>query len=135
MRSGEPGSALQAELPFEATSARVARRLVGGLLTDNGYDDGIVEDSELVAYELVLNAAVHGAPGQAGTIGFECGLRSGLVNISVHDGGSSGSVTALPPSDERPSGRGLAMVNALADSWSVDRSAGTRVTVLLATWR
>lgn len=135
MPSGDPGTALHAQLPFEATSARVARQLVAGLLVDHGYGNGLVEDSELVAYELVLNAALHGAPDRSGTIGFECGLGSGLVNISVHDGGSSGSVAPQPPSEERASGRGLAMVHALAESWSVDRSSGTRVTALLAAWR
>ncbi len=110
----------------------MARRLVGGLLGDCELSDEVVHDTELVAHELVMNAFLHGAPEPGQTIELVCALRASGVAVSVHDGGSAGEVVAQPFSDERPSGRGLVLVDGLCESWTVDRSLGTRVTAHLA---
>lgn len=129
-REGSRAS-VHAELPYQANAARMARRLVGGLLAECGLPDDVVHDSELVAHELTMNAYQHGEPEARGSIELVCALHERSVLVSVHDGGTAGEVAPQPFSADAPGGRGLVMVEALCTSWTVDRSLGTRVTAHL----
>ena len=95
-------------------------------------DAELVHDVRLVTHELVTNAVLHGSPSPQDTIEVYCALESRHLVVSVRDAGCSGEVVPREFSDERPSGRGLVMVEGLSESWSVDRSSGTTVTARLA---
>jgi serine/threonine-protein kinase RsbW len=114
-------------LPFGPDAAKVARTLVGRLLIDHECDDQLVEDGRLVAHELVMNGVRHGEPDARTEIAVACRLVETHVVISVLDQGSTGTVAIRPASANSIDGRGLAIVDALSDRWTVDRSGGTRV--------
>lgn len=119
-------------LPFGPDAARLARTMVGRLLTDHDCDNQLVEDGRLVAHELVMNGVRHGEPDDRTEIALSCRLLDAHVVISVVDQGQQGTVAAKPASPHRIDGRGLAIVEALSERWSVDRSGGTRVEAWLA---
>jgi serine/threonine-protein kinase RsbW len=119
---------VHAHLQHRMASAQVGRRVVEALLAGHDVASGLVRDAGLVVHELVVNAVRHGAPGPEGTVELWCVVETGSVEVSVVDGGAEGDVEVLAPDDERPTGRGLVMVEGLSRSWSVDRSTGTRVT-------
>lgn len=123
---------LSAELPSDLSAALVARRLVDDLFDSCALDPEVVHDFGLVTHELVTNAVLHGSPTPGDTIALFCALEPRHLVVSVHDAGCAGDVVAREFSDERPSGRGLVLVEGLSESWSVDRSAGTTVTARLA---
>ena len=70
---------------------------------------------------------VHGAPTPSDEIEFTGSVEAGHLVVTGLDGGHDGRVAAKPPSMDAPNGRGLAIVDAICASWSVDRSAGTVV--------
>jgi anti-sigma regulatory factor (Ser/Thr protein kinase) len=119
-------------LPFGPEAARTARTMVGRLLADHHCDNRLVEDGRLVAHELVMNGVRHGAPDARTEIAVSCRLLDAHVVISVVDQGHQGTVATRPASANRIDGRGLAIVEALSERWTVDRNAGTRVEAWLA---
>ena len=118
-------------LPFEQDAARTARELVDRLLADLSVGDEPRQDAALVVHELVINAVRHGKPDPQGRIEFSGSVVGGRLVVAVLDCGVHGRVAIRPPNQDSPSGRGLAIIAALSDSWSVDRSEGTRVSATL----
>jgi anti-sigma regulatory factor (Ser/Thr protein kinase) len=107
------------QLPADAASARSARQAVRDALAAWGMEDPD-HDTELLASELVANAAEHapGAPigfalhlgaGQGGSRDITCEVTD--ASPAVPQGRSAG------PDDER--GRGIAIVSALAPAWGI----------------
>ncbi len=91
-----------------------AVRIVRHLLRDALVIAGLDPDAPcLVVSKLLTNALIHGGPP---TVVLE--LRSRRLHIAVADPGT-GRVEALPASGSRGGGRGLFLVNALADRWGV----------------
>lgn len=119
-------------LPFGPEAARTARTMVGQLLRDHECDAQLVEDGRLVAHELVMNGVRHGAPDDLTEISVSCRLLDAHVVISVVDQGRHGTVAVRPASAHSLDGRGLAIVEALSERWTVDRSGGTKVEAWLA---
>jgi anti-sigma regulatory factor (Ser/Thr protein kinase) len=121
--AGEPsadGATMRAELPAGLTSARQARSAIRQALAGWGMDH-LSGDAELLASELVANAAEHGDGKPIGLAlhrHAEPGERPGLT-CEVTDGSPAMPKRTEPgPDSER--GRGLAIVEALA------RSSGVR---------
>lgn len=119
-----------AQMPAVRYGPAAARRLVGALLPTWGLAH-LAEDAKLVVSELFTNAIQH-APGPDSfdleLIGFP-----GRVRIALADGSAVRPVVAeLEPN--RPSGRGMRIVAALAESWGAeDHRGGKRVWVDLVT--
>lgn len=104
--------------------ARLARRLAVGQLHAWGipYGSDVSEAVELIVAELAANAVTHGrVPGRD----FELwlGLVTGSVRIEVADSRSGprppGPSDVRAPSPLAESGRGLVVVDAVADRWEV----------------
>ena len=97
-----------------------ARRFVARTLRSWGLREEI-PDLVLLVSELVSNALLHGA----GTISVDIGHEEGLLRLDVTDQGG----TSLPHLEtDELGGRGLRLVDLLADSWGVDKSSDeTRV--------
>jgi anti-sigma regulatory factor (Ser/Thr protein kinase) len=127
MSNGTAPAEFAVTLPFGPDAARVARSMVGRLLTEHECDGRLVEDGRLVVHELVMNGVTHGEPDARAEIAVSCRLLDSHVVISVLDQGRRGRVVVRPASGDSADGRGLAIVAALSERWSVDRDAGTRV--------
>jgi anti-sigma regulatory factor (Ser/Thr protein kinase) len=113
----------------------VARELVLDFLADHNTTDELRHNAALVAYELVANAVAHGNPYGDGAIELSCELDDNALIVRVRDAGSHGSVEPRALKPEVGHGRGLAIVDALSSSWTVDRSDGTVVTAQVPlTW-
>ena len=119
-------------LSYDDTAAARARALLTELLTRYGVRKDLMDDATLVLHELVINGLMHGEPDDRDQIAVSAQISDKRLAISVHDGGSRGTVAAQRFTLDRPDGRGLAMVEVLSDSWSVDRSSGTRVSAYLS---
>ena len=112
------------DLPPNATSIPAARHLVLELLRawDAPQDR---DDAALLVTELVANVVDH--VGGEACLTLELAGSEGWLRIGVIDG------SAIPPvvhelSQDRPRGRGLLMVQAIADRWgSEEHHGGKRV--------
>lgn len=104
------------DLPPELRSVGHARRFLRGVLAGWDVDEETVADAELVTSELVANAVTHTGTRAELLITREADRR--LLRISVGD-----SSTRHPaPRDAAPDalgGRGLGIVDALAEAWGV----------------
>ena len=87
---------------------RLARSCLGGEWSD------LAGDAELVVSELVTNATLHGEPPIVVRV-----LVGDRVRVEVHDSGRSAPIL-LRRNTDAMTGRGLAMVAALAVNWGVD---------------
>jgi anti-sigma regulatory factor (Ser/Thr protein kinase) len=117
---------IRAELSLEpaATSARQARRFVSETLILWG-DDPLVESAALLVSELVTNAVIH-ARSEVGLVVSHAGAHA-TVRIEVRD--SSGRAVRMGSFEtDTTSGRGVALVDALAARWGiVNESCGKLV--------
>ena len=127
-----PPAGFAVTLPFGQGAAREARSMIGQLLTEQGCPGELVENGRLVAHELVVNGVTHGRPDAHAEISFACRLLEAHVVITVQDHGQRGRVAVRAGSPDSVDGRGLAIVEALSERWTVDRSEGTRVEAWLA---
>jgi anti-sigma regulatory factor (Ser/Thr protein kinase) len=103
---------LRATLSAEPEQVAEARRLVAGYLRENGEDDG--EVAVLLVSELVTNAILHGrAPLELRAHTADSGLR---VEVADHNP-TSPPLLGDHENLFEPGGRGLQLVETLADRW------------------
>jgi anti-sigma regulatory factor (Ser/Thr protein kinase) len=116
------------DLPPTAASIRAARRLTGELLRAwrAPHDE---EDAALLVTELVANVVDH--VGGESALTLELSLSEDWLRIAVVDGSAVRPVVRELSAD-RPRGRGLLMVQAIAARWGCeDHDGGKRVWVEL----
>lgn len=115
------------ELPFEPASASVARRHLVHLLRARGVDSTACEDAALIVSELAGNALRHGRATRGGRllVGWQFGDEG--LRIDVTDGGDGRPAIQQGVGPWSSSGRGLAIVAALAERWgyAADRRGTT----------
>ncbi|MCT2589837.1 ATP-binding protein [Streptomyces sp. N2-109] len=124
------------DLPFAPRAAEMAREAVAVAL-HGGMEADLIDDARLIGSELTTNAFTAGSPplvlcvDRIKRVGDRC-----EVEITVTDGGClRPSAPPAPGSllEEAESGRGLAIVEALADAWSLTVSThGSRAWCRLA---
>lgn len=123
----EPAGTHRATLRLDDDARGVgrARRFLCDLLAAWGVDDDPLETAVLCLSELVTNAIIHAGTGSRVTVS----LDGGVLRVEVVDRGAGQDVVG-PVDDEDPlrvCGRGLQLVDALADRWGSERDAdGTR---------
>jgi anti-sigma regulatory factor (Ser/Thr protein kinase) len=112
-------------LEEDPRAARDARRFLRSFLSGDGVSDDMAATAELCLSELVTNSIVHAG----GRIEVRATVDSSLT-VSVRDRGRP-ALDAAPDDDPDPlrvHGRGLLLVEALADRWGSERDAiGSRV--------
>ena len=114
-------------LPPVPTSAADARRFVGSTLVGWGSDD-VADAARLLVSELVTNAVLHART----DVEVVVKLRRKGVRVEVRDG-SPATPTVRHYDDEAMTGRGIALVDQLANRWGVDtRNSGKTVWFELA---
>jgi anti-sigma regulatory factor (Ser/Thr protein kinase) len=102
-------------LPAHPRSVREARRFVGDRVAALGLDR-LRRDAELLTSELVTNAIVHA--GTAVTV--EVSGEGGRIRVAVSDGRPPPVHRSAFHDPEAPDGRGLLLLEIVADSWGVD---------------
>ena len=118
-RSPVPASDAHEELslPAQRSSARIARHWVIHTIAAAGVTGAQNQVVELLTAEVVANAAVHGPPD--GSIRVRAWTDAAHVYVSVSDD-SSTSPIVRHPEPAAASGRGMALVQALAGDWGVE---------------
>ena len=107
------------DLPPVATSVPLARRLVRDVLRAwNAPHD--LEDAELLVAEVVSNVVDH-VGGEVFTL--ELALRGATLEVGVVDGSSIRPIVR-ELSLERERGRGMQLVDRIADRWGADDHHG-----------
>ncbi|MFE2280481.1 ATP-binding protein [Streptomyces sp. NPDC059454] len=122
---------------FSATrrGARLARRLATHRLDlwDLPYGSPASDTVTLVVAELAANAVLHGrVPGRDFELRLTYDRPAGLVRVEVsdtHPGRPELPEPTVGPSADTDGGRGLLLVEAVADRWGVDGRRGPGKTV------
>lgn len=119
-----PGSPQEKPVPRvrrfspEPASCRQVRRFVRAVLAEAGLD---AEVSELLASELATNVIRHGQTRFTVRV-----WTSTVVRVEVQDGNALNAIVRAAGRDDE-GGRGLALVDALADRWGVEDRDGGKV--------
>lgn len=121
-------------VPFAASSVAIARRQFQAWMRQEGLPREVVEDGRVVISELVGNSVRHAQPLTDGSILITWAQEPKGIRLSVTDGGSSSRPRTLHASASAVSGRGMAIVEALAVDWWSEhtRTRSTIHTVLRA---
>lgn len=115
-------------LPHAPASATVARRRLVADLRSEGVASAVIADAELVITEMVGNAVRHARPLPDGTLCAAWEVRGGYVLVRVTDGGAETRPVVQPQWGSRidaadaERGRGLAIVEAVAEEWGAERT-------------
>ena len=112
-------------LPAEPAAVARARDVIERTLEQAGVEQSRRFEALLVTSELVTNAVAHGSkPGDQ--IGVEVRLEGRRLRIGVSDAARGRAApVSLPRDEQRPAGRGLALVDWLA-KWSEQIVDGRR---------
>jgi anti-sigma regulatory factor (Ser/Thr protein kinase) len=115
-----PNEQMAATFPPTLLSARQARAFVAaGLRTAGVSDTGLADRMAMVTSELVTNAVLHART----EIEVRLAVDDREIHLQVSDQASPRPCRA-PPSTTATSGRGLVLVDALADAWGVSAPDG-----------
>jgi anti-sigma regulatory factor (Ser/Thr protein kinase) len=125
-RSVEIALSANDEAPGAARTA-VRRWLTGRALS------AVVDNVRLVVSELVTNSVRHGGAGAGAPVLTRIRLASGTLRVEVEDRGRGGVVALRPGNLDVGGGFGLHLVEAVSQSWGVERTptGGTRVWAVL----
>lgn len=108
------------ELAADPVSVAAARRFVGDFLRDIGGDDDWA--AVQIVSELATNAIVH-----AGTsFVVRVAVSAELIRLEVTDRNPELRAVQRHYSDDATTGRGLGMLEMIADSWGVDNRPGSK---------
>ncbi len=113
------------DLPADTSALALARAAVADALDSTDPSHPRRHDLELIASELVSNALRHGQPPitLAVDVG-ESAVATPSVRITVASQGGD-DPRVLTPTAHATTGRGLAMVAAIADRWGWERDGAT----------
>lgn len=109
--------------PRHARSVGRARTALRAQLGLWGVDQEVADTAVLLVSELVTNAVRHGKVSPGREIGTRFALREGALRLEVADANDDWPHPRIAGDDDE-SGRGLGLVDALADRWGTYRRAG-----------
>lgn len=115
-------------LPHAPSSVAIARKRLCSELQDCGVRPGAVDDAAVIISELLSNALRHARPLPSGQIQVSWTRHGDVIEIAVSDGGAMTEPRRGQPTLSSLGGRGLGIVEALAEDWGV-RHEADRTTV------
>jgi anti-sigma regulatory factor (Ser/Thr protein kinase) len=115
-------------LPAQPASAALLRQRIAADLARSGVAEAVIDDAVLVATELLSNALRHARALPEDELDVSWEVRDGLVSIKVTDGGGLRRPHVRHPGPTETKGRGLSIVQTLAEDWGVE-DLGTTATV------
>ena len=114
-----PGVVLKLDLWFAiAAHAAAAVRSALQVISEH-VDPGVLDDARLLATELVTNSVRHSGRGSESSIGLALRLTPDRLSVAVSDPGRGFRPEVGEPDPEQEGGRGLFIVDRLADRWGV----------------
>jgi PAS domain S-box-containing protein len=115
------GPRLELGLPHAPDAARSAR----AALDDLGLEAPLLDDVRLLVSELVTNSVLHGPGGPTARITVRVHAAPEVVRVEVFDPGPGPPAgTPVLPAPDTAGGRGLYLVNRLADRWGPTEEPG-----------
>jgi anti-sigma regulatory factor (Ser/Thr protein kinase) len=112
------------KIPRVRTAAGAARRWLTGIEVPLSGDR--LDDLKFCANELIINSIIHADTDAEIVVAVEVGPRA--IRVVVTDAGRpAGRLVAGDAGPEDTSGRGLSLVEAIADRWGVHRDGVTSV--------
>lgn len=112
------------DLPLRDESAAEVRDYI--LRLSDHVDDEMLDDLRLLVNELVTNSIQH-APHDGGLVSVVVALEPDRVRVEVADQGNGFSPPTKEPTLEQTSGRGLYLVEQIADRWGLSSDGRTLV--------
>lgn len=109
-------------VPFAASSVSVARQKLKNWLVEAGSAADAIEDARVVISELVANSIRHAQPLSDGELMVRWELEPRGLHLSVTDGGAGTRPRKVQAPASALAGRGMAIVENLAQSWWADRT-------------
>ncbi|MFC6086368.1 ATP-binding protein [Sphaerisporangium aureirubrum] len=113
------------DLPADLSAVSKVREMVGSALTDWGADTELIDDAVLIFGELCGNAFRHGTS----PVTVKLRFSGQKIYGEVTDGGSTFVPRQRTVTAQDEGGRGLMIVEALADQWDVQACGGAGKTV------
>ncbi len=116
------GAILKLDLWFIAAAhAAAAARSTLAVLAEH-VGSGVLQDARLLVTELLTNSVRHAGVGSESAIGLALRLTPDRLTVAVSDPGPGFRPEILEPDLEQEGGRGLFIVEQLADRWGVGDS-------------
>ena len=115
--------AVDATIECSVRAPAIARRAVEKLAAD--VDPDVLRDAQLLVSELVTNSIKHS--GSEDPITVRAWARRSGLKVEVGDGGYGFDAAPVAADHHAEGGRGLLILETLADRWGVSREACTRV--------
>jgi anti-sigma regulatory factor (Ser/Thr protein kinase) len=109
-------------LPFAAASVSQARHRLKDWLVDRNAPAEAVEDARVVISELVANSVRHAQALPDGNLLIKWMVEDRGLQVSVTDGGATTRPRTVQAASSALAGRGMAIVEALAESWWSERT-------------
>jgi anti-sigma regulatory factor (Ser/Thr protein kinase) len=131
-RSSAPPGEVRASsvvfLPHAPSSVSVVRRRLAEELLESGVYEDIADDAAVIVSELISNALRHARPLPSGDIRVAWTRQGDLIQLAVTDGGAMTEPRRARATLSSLGGRGLGIVETLADGWGVlHEDGGTTV--------
>jgi anti-sigma regulatory factor (Ser/Thr protein kinase) len=121
-------ASIELRVPFVPSSVAPARKHLRRWMADQNASADRIDEASVVLSELVGNSVRHAAPLADGNLLVAWCLDAGRLRLSVTDGGGNTQPQMMSAPPSALSGRGMLIVENLAQSWWMDRS-GRRTTV------
>ncbi|MBA9002313.1 MULTISPECIES: ATP-binding protein [Thermomonospora] len=111
-------------LPHAPSSVAVARKRLCSELLASGVRSGVVDDAAVIISELLSNALRHARPLPSGQVRVSWIRTGDAIEVAVSDGGAMTEPRRGRPTLSSLGGRGLGIVEALAEHWGVRHEPG-----------
>jgi anti-sigma regulatory factor (Ser/Thr protein kinase) len=98
-------------------------------LLSSGILEAVVDDATVIISELLSNALRHARPLDTGEIRVAWSRHGDAIEVAVSDGGAATEPRRSRPTLSSLGGRGLAIVETLAECWGVRHEIGGGTTV------
>ncbi|MBC6457154.1 ATP-binding protein [Actinomadura sp. HBU206391] len=119
-------------LPHAPSSVAIARQCLSSELIASGVLPSVIDDVNVIMSELLSNALRHARPLPSGQIKLTWISTGDAIEIAVSDGGAMTEPRRNHPTLSSLGGRGLGIVESLAECWGVRyEDGGTTVWAVL----
>ncbi len=124
---------LTLNLQTDPNAVRAARRMIYGIVTQEGLPDKRARELELATAEVLTNARTHAYADGVGPVTLDITSTPEAFSIAIHNAGAPISLPAIPASlPSHPPGIGLFLISSLVDEVDIKTNAsgqGISVTI------